>query len=260
MSGPSYDFDGERYREVSPHQKEWGGRTISELSLAGDESIIDLGCGDGALTRKLAELVPHGSVLGIDASASMIAVAKKLEGGNLRFRQADINDLSFTEEFEVAFSNAALHWVKDHRRLLANVKRALRGGGTVRFNFGGDGNCANFIAVVREVMALPVFRACFERREWPWFFPSLADYEPLVSSAGFSRHRLWRENADRAFTEKELIGWIDQPSIVPLLAMVGEEDKKAFRDEVVDRMLKRTLTPQGEYFETFRRMNLHAIK
>jgi trans-aconitate 2-methyltransferase len=256
----TYDFNGEMYRDASRHQKEWGSRIISELGLRGGERIIDLGCGDGVLTKRLADLAPRGSVLGIDSSPSMIATAKRLKGENLRFLQLDIDDLSFEGEFDVAFSNATLHWVKDHRRLLANVKRALRDGGTARFNFGGDGNCANFIAVVREVMALSAFQSHFEGKQWPWFMPSLHEYEAIVSSAGFSQHRVWMENADRTFTEKELIDWIDQPSIVPLLAMVGEEDKKAFRDGVVGRMLETTRTPEGSYFETFRRMNLLAVK
>lgn len=66
------------------------------------------------------------------------------------------------------------------------------------------------------------------------------------------------ENADRHFTEAELVLWIDQPSIVPFLARVKSDDKQAFRDDVVDRMLLKTRTPDGRYFETFRRLNLRA--
>ena len=73
----TYEFDGRKYEKASAHQKEWGERLITELSLQGDEQILDLGCGDGKLTAQLAELVPEGSVLGIDASRGMIEVAQK---------------------------------------------------------------------------------------------------------------------------------------------------------------------------------------
>jgi trans-aconitate methyltransferase len=257
---PTADFDGERYKAASRHQKEWGRKLIDDLTLHGNETVIDLGCGDGVLTKLIAERVPEGMVLGVDSSPSMIATAKKLEGGNLRFEILDINDLAFEREFDVAFSNAALHWIKDHSRLLDRVLRSLRTGGRVQFNFAGDGNCSNFFAVAREVMDLPRYRKYFEQVPWPWFMPTLKEYETLVRRKDFSEHRTWTENADRYFSEDELVRWIDQPSLVPLLALVHDDDKKDVRDLVVSMMKARTKTPDGRYFETFRRMNLYAIK
>jgi len=254
------DFDGEKYKAASKHQKEWGERLIKDLNLKGAEKIIDLGCGDGFLTKRMSDLVPTGSVLGIDSSASMIETAKKVETLNLRFQQLGIYDLDFEDEFDVAFSNAALHWVKDHDRMLENVRRALRPGGLVRFNFAGDGNCSNFFAVVREVMAMPRYQADFDAMEWPWYMPSVRDYEALVGRHLFSEWSVWMENADRLFSEDEIVRWIDQPSIVPFLAMVKIDNKKAFRDEVVNRMLQKTRTLDGRYFEIFRRLNLRAKK
>jgi len=254
------DFDGERYKDASRHQKEWGRKLIDELTLHGRETVIDLGCGDGVLTKLIAERVSEGTVLGVDSSPSMIAAAKKLEGGNLRFEILDINDLAFEGEFDVAFSNAALHWVKDHDRLLDRVLRSLRTGGRVRFNFAGDGNCSNFFAVARGVMGLPRYRKYFEQVQWPWFMPTQKEYETLVRRKDFSEHRTWAENADRYFSEDELVKWIDQPSLVPLLALVHEDDKQGMRDLVVEMMKARTQTSDGRYFETFRRMNLYAIK
>ena len=115
---PHLEFDGSQYEKASAHQTQWGQELISFLSLSGTESILDLGCGDGRLTKQLAQLVPHGSVLGIDASAGMIQTAQQREENNLSFQQMDINAIDFREEFDVIFSNAALHWILDHRRLL----------------------------------------------------------------------------------------------------------------------------------------------
>ena len=68
----TYEFDGEKYKKASRHQKEWGNKLISSLQLKGNEAILDLGCGDGILTEQLSLLVPNGYVLGIDASVGMI--------------------------------------------------------------------------------------------------------------------------------------------------------------------------------------------
>ncbi|MEA3225659.1 MAG: methyltransferase domain-containing protein, partial [Planctomycetota bacterium] len=117
-----FEFDGEKYKRASGQQKAWGKTLISELELRGDERIVDLGCGDGALTAELAALVPDGSILGIDASESMIETARKGHAeANLQFELLDISAIDFDSEFDVVFSNATLHWIKDHTELLANV-------------------------------------------------------------------------------------------------------------------------------------------
>ena len=110
----TFEFNGEKYKKASKHQKEWGNSLISELSLSGNEEILDLGCGDGGLTEQLAQLVPNGRILGIDASAGMIDTAQKRVKSNLAFMQMDINTLDFENRFDVIFSNAALHWVNGH--------------------------------------------------------------------------------------------------------------------------------------------------
>ena len=157
----AHEFDGTKYERASTHQKEWGTKLIAELSLIGSEHVLDLGCGDGVLTSQIAELVPDGDVLGIDASQGMIDAALPKERNNLHFHRMDINDLDFENRFNLVFSNATLHWVADHRRLLQNTYRALRTGGRIRFQFAGDGNCENFIAVVRKAIALEEFRIYF---------------------------------------------------------------------------------------------------
>jgi trans-aconitate 2-methyltransferase len=176
----TYEFNGEEYKKASAHQKEWGNRIISGLALKGDEHILDLGCGDGVLTSQLAKLVPDGTVTGIDSSQSMIASACQIQEKNLHFRFLDINMLDYTDAFDIVFSNATLHWVKDHNRLLKNVYRCLRHNGIVRFNFGADGNCIHFMKVIQEAMALPEYSEYFRGFEWPWYMPSVEDYEKLV--------------------------------------------------------------------------------
>ncbi|MDD4170144.1 MAG: methyltransferase domain-containing protein [Desulfotomaculaceae bacterium] len=257
----NFEFDGQKYKAASGLQKEWGTRIIAELSITGSETILDLGCGDGILTKKLANLVPEGKVLGIDASKGMIETAKELEGYNLSFAVQDINDLPFSNEFDLIFSNAALHWVKNHEMLLHNCYRALKSGGVIRFNFAGDGNCSNFYEIVHEVMNYPSYRTDFNDFVWPWFMPRIREYEKLLNHQEFKELRCWEENADRNFkTKDDMVKWIDQPSIVPFLEFLPKEKQSGFRDEVVNRMVDKTIQPDGTCFETFRRINVFARK
>jgi trans-aconitate methyltransferase len=257
----AYEFDADAYERASAHQKEWGLRLIGELDLRGDERVLDLGCGDGRLTAELARLVAQGSVLGIDASDTMIEAARRRACANLRFEVKDIDTLDWANEFDVVFSNATLHWIKDHARLLHSVFRALRAGGAIRFNFAGDGNCSHFFKVIRRAMALPGYRAYFDDFDWPWFMPTAPEYETLLRQSDFSDFKVWEQNADRFFQDAEaMIRWIDQPSLVPFLECIAENDRQRFRAFVVERMIDETRQADGRCFETFRRINVWARK
>jgi trans-aconitate 2-methyltransferase len=257
----TYEFDGRKYEKASAHQKEWGKRLIAELSLRGNERILDLGCGNGKLTAKLAELVSEGGVLGIDASCGMIEVAQKYQKENLSFMLLDIDSLDFEDEFDVVFSNATVHWVKDHNELLKKVFRSLRNDGVVRFNFAGAGNCSNLFAVVKEAIKKPRYTKYFSGFVWPWFMPTADEYETIARQFPFQNVRIWTENADRYFPDSQtMTKWIDQPSLVPFLKCIDEIDKQSFRDFVVQRMIEETRQDDGTCFETFRRINLYARK
>jgi trans-aconitate 2-methyltransferase len=257
----TYEFDGRKYEASSAHQKEWGERLIAELSLRGDERILDLGCGDGKLTAQLAELVPEGSVLGIDASSGMIEVAQKYQKENLSFLLLDINSLDFEDEFDLVFSNATVHWVKDHNGLLRKVWRSLRNDGAVRFNFAGAGNCSHLSTIVKTAMTKPHYAKYFFDFVWPWFMPTIEEYETIVRQFPFRDIRVWTENADRYFSDsKTMTRWIEQPSLVPFLKCIDQSDKQSFRDFVVQRMIEETRQDDGTCFETFRRINVYARK
>lgn len=155
---------------------------VAELLLQGNERILDLGCGDGSITRQLADRVPHGSVLGVDAAPEMLEAGRDKCGPNMTVQHLDINDLAFEAEFDVVFSNATLHWVHDHAGLLRSVHRGLRPGGILRAQFGGDANCPNLIECVQRQMATPPFPKAFAGFRWPWYFPSLRRGPPASGS------------------------------------------------------------------------------
>ena len=257
----AHEFDGKKYEKVSAHQKEWGARLISELSFKGNERVLDLGCGDGTNTSLIAEKISNGEVIGIDASQGMIEVARQKERSNLKFILMDIAAIEFAEQFDVVYSNATLHWVKNHETLLGNVFKSLRKGGILRFNFAADGNCFHFFKVIRKAMAHSAFSPYFKNFDWPWYMPSVDDYSLVVKKSDFQEFNVWGENADRFFPDTAtMIGWVDQPCLVPFLACVSDRDKTAFRNFVVRQMIKETKQQDGRCFETFRRINLYAIK
>jgi trans-aconitate 2-methyltransferase len=254
-------FDGEKYRAASAHQKEWGTKVIADLPLTGRERILDLGCGDGALTAELAVRVPEGMVVGIDSSPSMIAAASRVTRPNLRFELLDMSRMNCEEQFDAVFSNSALHWVKDHNDLLRRVLCALKPGGFARFNFPGHGNCATFNDTVRQVMALPNYAPGFRTFDWPWYMPTPDAYYRLTSALPCRDLEVHGENADRFFPDAEaMIRWIDQPCLVPFLPHVAPAERESFRAQVIERMLQATRHADGRCFELFRRVHVFFRK
>lgn len=257
----AYDFDGERYRQASTHQEAWGMRLITELSLQGDELILDLGSGDGRLTVQLAELVPHGKVIGIDCSAGMLQAAAIHTRDNLQFRYQDINTLNDRGCYDLVFSNAALHLIHDHARLLAAVYSSLSPRGILRFNFAAAGNCETLITVLHEVMSVPEYHSAFANFTWPWYMPTVDAYNVVIRQLPFHEVSVWGEIADRFFPNTDaLVAWIDQPSLVPFLAHLPNQLQTSFRGTVVDRMITYTRQTDGRCFEKFRRLNVLARK
>jgi len=125
MQDKEYKWDANDYASHSSAQLGWARELIARLDLCGSEDVLDIGCGEGKITAMLAELVVEGSVTGIDRSAEMVALAQKRfpsnRHENLRFRRCDVRELGEEAAYDVAFSNATLHWIKDHASLLRRV-------------------------------------------------------------------------------------------------------------------------------------------
>ena len=189
-----YNWNAKDYEAHSQAQQQWARELIAKLNLAGDEDLLDVGCGDGKVTAEIARLTPNGSVIGVDNSSAMIELALERHPSrdhpNLSFEVMDAVELSYVDQFDVVFSNAALHWVRDHRPVVAGLYRSLKPGGRILLQMGGKGNAERIIAVLGALQATEEWRSYFEDFEFPYGFLGADEYTQLLHDAGFTTHRV----------------------------------------------------------------------
>jgi trans-aconitate 2-methyltransferase len=236
-----YTWNPDEYERHSSAQKKWGGELIGKLALSGDERALDIGCGDGALTVLIASRLPRGEVTGIDLSGEMIAHARfsypASKHPNCHFIAIDAREMVFESEFDLAFSNAALHWVPEQGQLLERVFRALKPGGRILFQMGGYGNAAAFFDTVRDITAEYSWKPFFEGFTPPWRFCSDREYSLLLESAGFVPFRVELIPVDMVHTNRqELEGWV-RTTWIPVLERLPACKQEEFIGEVVVRYL-----------------------
>ena len=230
------DWDARDYVAHSSAQQEWARELIAKLGLRGDEDVLDIGCGDGRATALIAERLPQGSVLGVDKSASMIALAVEqfppAAHPHLTFRQMDASRLDLPRAFDVAFSSAALHWLDDHEAMLRGVRSCLRPGGRLLFQMGGRGNIVEALAVVDGVIAHPRWRGSFDGFVPPYHFYGPEDYEVWLPRAGFCVARAELIPKDMRHADYQAFrGWL-RTTWFPYTDRLPAELRDAFLDDV----------------------------
>ncbi len=163
-----------RHASFVPHQ---GAAWVDGLGPLDGLDLLDLGCGDGVLSRRLVER--GARVVAVDASPELIAAAKK---NGLDAHVADGRELSFDHEFDMVFSHAALHWMKPPQPVLRGVRNALRAGGRFVADMGGAGNVAFEAAALEAALDR---RGLDGKAANPWYFPETEGYRQLLEEAGF---------------------------------------------------------------------------
>ncbi len=183
-----FQWNASDYAKNSSVQQAWARELIARLGLNGNETLLDIGCGDGKVTAEIAQILPEGTVVGVDSSKEMIQLAKqnfpRTTHPNLSFAQQDAQHLNFKGQFDIVFSNAALHWILDHRPVLAGIYQALKPKGRVLVQMGGKGNARQLIDFVEQVLQESEWQKYFADFLFPYGFYSPEEYAPWIKECG----------------------------------------------------------------------------
>jgi len=231
------EWDASAYHVVSEPQFAWGLRVLERVRLTGDERVLDAGCGSGRVTAVLASRVERGFVVGCDLSANMVrAAAKSLGDSSSRaVVRADLTALPFRGAFDLIFSTATFHWIRDHDRLFTELRAALRSGGRLEAQCGGGPNLATIHARADALAATEPFRAAFAGWEDPWLFASPEETATRLQRAGFTGIDCWLEPAPTRFPDADKFGaFVESVVMRPYLARLPDPTRRrAFLDAIV---------------------------
>lgn len=230
-SGPR-EWDAETYDAISDPQFAWGAEVLARLELDGDETVLDAGCGSGRVTAELAKRLPRGRIVAVDGSEAMIAKAKERLGERASYLVADLSELEVSEPVDLIFSTATFHWILDHDRLFERLRAALRPGGRLVAQCGGQGNVAEHAAVIAAVAARPEFAPRLEGMAGIWNFAAPGETERKLRDAGFAEARCWLE--PKPVTPEQPLQFTSTVTLGPLLARLPEELRHPFAEAILD--------------------------
>ena len=189
MEPEPYKWNAKDYAKNSSGQLEWAQELIAKLDLRGSESILDIGCGDGKITYRLAVAAKNGYVVGIDQSQEMIRMALEefppAKYPNLSFLRMNATDIRLSQKFDVAFSNATLHWVKNQVAVLRGVRNCLKSGGKILFQMGGCGNAVDVFIAIEKLLEHVLWRQYYEDFTPPYHFFTPQEYEGWLLETSF---------------------------------------------------------------------------
>jgi trans-aconitate 2-methyltransferase len=187
------DWDADAYTVAAAPHLEWANQVLERLELNGDETILDAGCGSGHVTALVLERIPEGRLIGIDASESMIESARKefADDPRVELQVGDLLGLDLEEAVDAVFSSAVFHWILDHDTLFSRLYAALRPGGRLEFQCGGEGNIAEVQRVIESLSGDERFAPYLRSELKPWNYAGVGPTETRLQRAGFDINRVW---------------------------------------------------------------------
>ena len=247
---PKQRWDPQRYARNASFVAEHGAPVLELLAPAAGERILDLGCGDGALSAKLAAM--GALVVGVDASAEQIQGARAL---GLDARVMSGEELNFEAEFDAVFSNAALHWMKDAPAVIDGVWRALEPGGRFVGEMGGAGNVAAVRGALHRALRS---RGLDPQSRDPWFFPDAGEYRALLEARGFAVASI-ELFARPTPIPGPIEDWLDTFAETFVLAL-PEGERDIVKSEVAENLRAELCDEAGQWTIDYVRLRFSALK
>jgi len=246
----SQRWSAEAYAQHAHFVPALGEPVVQPLAPQPGEHILDVGCGDGTLTSKLAEA--GAIVVGIDSSPELLEAAR---ARGLDVRLADARRLSFTSEFDAVFSNAALHWITGPDPVLAGVYRALRPGGRFVAECGGQGNVA---AICTALLGARMARGYALLEQLPWYFPSVDAYTLKLRAHGFIVDSIELFARPTALPTG-MRGWLDTFA-GPFLGDVATGDRGPLLDDACALLAPSLRDESGAWTADYVRLRFRAFR
>jgi trans-aconitate 2-methyltransferase len=231
MNSSSREWDAETYDRVSDPQFNWGMEVLERLELRGDEDVIDAGCGSGRVSEQLLARLPDGHLIAVDGSAAMIAKARERLGEGVDYVVADLGELEMAEPVDLVFSTATFHWLLDHDRLFARLRAALRPGGRLVAQCGGEGNVARHAQAIVTAASSHEFGQHFGEANSLWNFAGREQTETRLRNAGFDEIRCWLE--PKPVQPADPLTFTMTVTLGPLLAQLPDQKRRPFAEAVL---------------------------
>ena len=226
----------------------FGLAALAFLNPQPGERILDLGCGEGALTAKLVEA--GCTVVGVDGAAAMVEAARRR---GLDVRLMDGQRLQFSAEFDAVFSNAALHWMPDPDAVIAGVRRALKPSGRFVAEFGGHGNVATIVEALRAVLAR---RGVEGGGSMPWYFPKPETYAAKLRAGGFAVENIALFPRPTPLPT-DMAGWLDTFG-ESFFSQLPPRDRDGALAEVIERLRPSLCDHAGRWTADYVRLRFAA--
>ena len=251
------EWNASAYHVLSEPQFAWGLRVLERARLMGSERVLDAGCGSGRLTAAIASRLDRGFVVGCDLSVNMARMAATSLGSGppSAVVVADLSVLPFRGVFDLIFSTATFHWIRDHERLFAELRAALRPGGRLEAQCGGGPNLATVHARADALAATEPFRHHFATWEEPWLFPSPEETTSRLERAGFTAN-CWLEHAPTRFPDAQRFrDFVESVVMRPYLARLPDP---GLRQEFLDAIVAWAAADDPPFTLDYWRLNISA--
>lgn len=242
------------YDEKINFVSQLGKGVVDLLSPEPGERILDLGCGTGDLTQKIAQ--EGATVLGIDLAESMIQAAKQ-KYPHLAFEVQDATRFRTAEPFDAVFSNAALHWIKQAPQVIETVRSVLRKGGRFVAELGGKGNVD---IVIRGISAVLAKRGISAAERNPWYFPSIGEYSTLLEQHGFRVTHAFHFDRPTPLPDgyEGLSHWLNMFTDSFFYDIPSEQKEELFQQ--IAKEIEEELYRDGTWYIDYKRLRIAAVK